>query len=242
MTRSRGPRGNWAETLLDNYPVSGLVSITACCENAHVSTPTVRAHGAEAWLFSFPDFQSRLHQELEETISNPISNMTAGTPMRPEPYSQPPSPTRWVANMRDSLSNISIPDFDRAAAELSNRKKPVYLAGGRITHALADYFFTHLQVIRSGVTLISIDQPQHMAAICSQHAAGQFLVLFDIRRYEQRWRPWRKIAAERGIFIILFTDTWGSPIVKHAKVVFRLNIEVPSAWDSSVMTLLLWRL
>ncbi|HZG27355.1 MAG TPA: SIS domain-containing protein, partial [Ensifer sp.] len=65
------------------------------------------------------------------------------------------------------------------------------------------------------------------------------LVLFDIRRYEQEMETMAKIAAERGIFIILFTDTWGSPIVKHAKVVFRLNIEVPSAWDSSVMTLVL---
>ena len=44
-------------------------------------------------------------------------------------------------------------------------------------------------------------------------------------------------AAEHGADIILFTDIWGSPIAKHARHSFRLDIEAPSAWDSSVVTL-----
>ena len=40
-----------------------------------------------------------------------------------------------------------------------------------------------------------------------------------------------------GIQIILFTDQWASPVAKAAAKVFRVHIEAPSAWDSSVVTL-----
>ncbi len=182
-----------AETLLDNYPVSGLVSITALAENARVSTPTVVRMVQKLGFSGFPDFQSRLHQELEETISNPISKHDRWAADAPGTHILNRFADAVVANMRDSLAHMSIPDFDRAAVELSNRKKPVYLAGGRITHALADYFFTHLQVIRSGVTLISTNRstwPQYVLNM----RPGNILVLFDIRRYEQEMETMAKIA------------------------------------------------
>jgi DNA-binding MurR/RpiR family transcriptional regulator len=68
---------------------------------------------------------------------------------------------------------------------------------------------------------------------------GDVLILFDIRRYERELEMLARTAADNGVEIILFTDTWGSPIGKYARHSFRLSIEVPSAWDSSVVTLLL---
>jgi DNA-binding MurR/RpiR family transcriptional regulator len=67
---------------------------------------------------------------------------------------------------------------------------------------------------------------------------GDVLIVFDIRRYESQLEALSKTAAEHGAEIILFTDQWGSPVVKHARHSFRLNIEAPSAWDSSVVTLI----
>ncbi|MGO7565215.1 MurR/RpiR family transcriptional regulator, partial [Rhizobium johnstonii] len=42
---------------------------------------------------------------------------------------------------------------------------------------------------------------------------------------------------KRGAEIIVFTDQWGSPAAKLARNAFRVRIEAPSAWDSSVVTL-----
>ncbi|MFM2277793.1 MAG: hypothetical protein RLZZ444_24, partial [Pseudomonadota bacterium] len=66
---------------------------------------------------------------------------------------------------------------------------------------------------------------------------GDVLILFDIRRYESQLEVLARVAAEQGAEIVLFTDSWGSPISKHARHTFRLDIEAPSAWDSSVVTL-----
>lgn len=225
-----------AETLLDNYPVSGLGSMTTLAENAGVSTPTVVRMVQKLGFSGFPDFQASLHHELEETISNPIAKHDRWAADAPGTHILNRFADAILANMRNSLASLSIADFDLAVQELSNRKKPIYVAGGRITDSLAQYLFTHLQVIRSGVTLISTNRSTWPHYVLNMRA-GDVLVLFDIRRYEQEIETMAKIAAERGVFIILLTDQWGSPVSKNAKVVFRLNIEVPSAWDSSVVTL-----
>ncbi|MFB2607743.1 MurR/RpiR family transcriptional regulator, partial [Rhizobium phaseoli] len=62
-----------AESLLDNYPVSGLGSITTIAENVGVSTPTGVRLVQKLGFKGYPDFQERLHLEVEATISNPIA-------------------------------------------------------------------------------------------------------------------------------------------------------------------------
>jgi DNA-binding MurR/RpiR family transcriptional regulator len=225
-----------AATLLDNYPVSGLGSITTVAENAGVSTPTVARMVQKIGFRGFPDFQSRLHQELEATISNPISKHDRWAANAPGTHILNRFADAMMNNMRATLAQIETADFDGAAAMISDRKRNIYLVGGRITGALADYFFTHLQVIRSGVTQIATNSSSWPHYVLDMKK-GDVLIMFDIRRYEQEMETLARIARERGVEIILFTDQWSSPIAKSARRVFRIQIEAPSAWDSSVVIL-----
>jgi DNA-binding MurR/RpiR family transcriptional regulator len=225
-----------AETLLDNYPVSGLGSITTVAENAGVSTPTVARMVQKIGFRGFPDFQSRLHQELEATISNPISKHDRWAANAPGTHILNRFADAMMNNMRATLAQIETAEFDGAAAMIADRKRNIYLVGGRITRALADYFFTHLQVIRSGVTQIASNSSSWPHYVLDMKK-GDVLIMFDIRRYEQEMETLSRIARDRGVEIILFTDQWSSPIAKSARRVFRIQIEAPSAWDSSVVTL-----
>jgi DNA-binding MurR/RpiR family transcriptional regulator len=235
MTRAEKQLAN---SLLDNYPVSGLGSITTVAEAARVSTPTVVRMVQKLGFKGFTEFQGRLHQELEETISNPITKHERMAPNAPGAHILNRFADAVTNNMRQSLGAIDPVEFDAAAKLIGDRKRSIYLAGGRITGTLAEYFFTHLQVIRSGVTRLSNSPsswPHHMLDMNK----GDVLILFDIRRYERELEALARTASDNGVEIILFTDIWGSPIGKHARHSFRLSIEVPSAWDSSVVTLLL---
>ncbi|MCZ4092097.1 MULTISPECIES: MurR/RpiR family transcriptional regulator [Sinorhizobium] len=227
-----------AETLLDNYPVSGLGSITTVAENAGVSTPTVARMVQKLGFRGFPDFQSRLHQELEATISNPIAKHDRWAASAPGTHTLNRFADAVMGNMRQTLSQIEPREFDRAASLIADCKRNIYLAGGRITRSMADYFFTHLQVIRTGVTQIAAN-PSSWPHYVLDMKQGDVLILFDIRRYEQEMETLARFARDRGVEIILFTDQWGSPVAKAASKVFRVHIEVPSAWDSSVMLLFL---
>jgi DNA-binding MurR/RpiR family transcriptional regulator len=233
MTRAEKQLAN---SLLDNYPVSGLGSITAVAEAANVSTPTVVRMVQKLGFKGFTDFQVRLHQELEETISNPITKHERMAPNAPGAHILNRFAEAVMNNMRQSLGSLDPADFDAAAKLIGDKKRSIYLAGGRITGALAEYLFTHLQVIRPGVTRISTNASSWPHYVLNMNR-GDVLILFDIRRYERQLEALARAAAEQGAEIVLFTDQWGSPVAKHARHSFRINIEAPSAWDSSVVTL-----
>ncbi|HTO32409.1 MAG TPA: MurR/RpiR family transcriptional regulator [Pararhizobium sp.] len=225
-----------AETLLDNYPVSGLGSITTVAENAGVSTPTVARMVQKLGFRGFPDFQSHLRQELEATISNPINKHDRWAANAPGTHILNRFADATINNLRATLAQLETAEFDGAAAMIADPRRNIYLVGGRITRALADYFFTHLQVVRSGVTQVAANSSSWPHYVLDMKK-GDVLIIFDIRRYEQEMETLARTARGRGVEIILFTDQWSSPVAKSARRVFRIQIEAPSAWDSSVVTL-----
>lgn len=225
-----------AESLLANYPVSGLGSITTVAENAGVSTPTVVRMVQKLGFKGYPEFQARLHQELEATISGPIAKHDRWASNAPGLHILNRFADAITSNLRDTLSDLDTASFDNASALLADRKRSLYFVGGRITGSIAEYFFTHMQVIRPKTTLMSSNSsswPQYMLNM----SAGDVLVIFDIRRYEHDMATLAEVAHANGVSILLFTDQWTSPVAKHALHTFRVRIEAPSAWDSSVVAL-----
>ncbi|MBO3760897.1 MurR/RpiR family transcriptional regulator [Ciceribacter sp. L1K23] len=225
-----------AESLLDNYPVSGLGSITTIAENAGVSTPTVARMVQKLGYKGYAEFQANLHQELEASLSNPIAKHDRWASNAPGMHILNRFADAVMNNMRQTLSGLDSAMFDSVVDLLSDRKRNLYFVGGRITGALAEYFFTHMQVIRPKTALISSNTsswPQHVLNM----SEGDILVMFDIRRYEADMARLAEAARNNGVEIILFTDPWTSPAARHARHVFKIDIEAPSAWDSSVVTL-----
>ncbi|WP_231486890.1 MurR/RpiR family transcriptional regulator [Paracoccus pantotrophus] len=225
-----------ANALTSHYPMSALGSITTIAEQAGVSTPTVVRMVRKLGFKGFPDFQAHIHEELESTLSNPIAKHDRWANDAPDAHILNRFAEATIANFRETLSGIRTSDFDRARDLLGDQHNQVYIVGGRITKSLAEYLFTHCQVIRPNVTLIA-PTPSTWPHYALNMRAGDVLVIFDIRRYEHEIETLNRIAAERGMHTILFTDRWKSPVAKTATVVFSVETEVPSAWDSSVVTL-----
>ena len=225
-----------ANAMLANYPVSGLGSITAVSESAAVSTPTVVRMAKKLGFAGFPELQATLRAELEATISNPIAKHDRWAEGAPDTHILNRFADAAMENMRQTLKQISPEDFNAVAGLLADRDRAVHVVGGRLTRSLADYFFTHMQVIRDGMTLIASNANAWPHYVLNMKA-GDILVAFDIRRYEHDILRLVEMAKAKGVVVILFTDQWGSPAAKHAGHSFHCRIEAPSAWDSSVVTL-----
>ena len=69
--------------------------------------------------------------------------------------------------------------------------------------------------------------------------ADDTLLLFDVRRYESNLLRLAELAVERGVALILITDQWASPVASVADYTFNCWVEIPSAWDSNVSTMML---
>ena len=225
-----------ANAIMENYPVSGLGSITIIAQASDVSTPTVVRMAKKLGFAGFPQMQAALRQELEATLSSPITKHNLWAENAPDTHILNRFADAVMENMRQTLRQIDPKVFNAVTELLSDRDRAVHVVGGRLTRSLADYFFTHMQVIRSNLTLVASNSNSWPHYVLNMNE-GDVLVAFDIRRYEHNISRLAKMATEKGVTLILFTDQWGSPAAKYATHSFHSRIEAPSAWDSSVVTL-----
>ena len=227
-----------ANTLMEEYPVSALGSITQLAENASVSSPTVARMVTKLGFSGFPQFQTALRSELSAKFSSPIDKHDNWARSAPDAHILNQFTEKVSQNIRRTLAQTDPETFDRVVELLADDTNHVYLTGGRITASLANYLFTHLQMIRSDVTDIqsATNAWPHYMIDMKQH---DVLVIFDIRRYESDLLRLAEIALRQKLTIVLITDQWGSPVSKYARYRFNCHIEVPSAWDSGIVMMLI---
>jgi len=224
-----------ADSLIANYPVAGLASITEFAKTGEVSTPTVLRMIKKIGYSGYPKFQQSLRDELQESLSNPITKHERWNSKVPEEHVINRFAKAAISNLSQTLTQIDPDIFDQIALLIANTQSTLFIAGGRITHSIADYLFTHLQVVREGVQLLppSSSLWPHQLLNMKQ---GDVLLIFDVRRYETDLYKFAQLAKERGVVIVLLTDQWMSPISSLAKHSINVRIEVPSGWDSAVVT------
>lgn len=223
-----------ADAILEDYPISGLGSITALSESSGVSTPTVLRMARKLGFDGFTHFQASLRGELKMMISDPVARREHWPDELPHAHILNRFAEAVSDNLRKTLQRMDVETFDAATALLADPDRAVFVVGGRVTRSLADYFFSLLQVIRDGAHLLPPNANIWPHSVLSMKE-GDVLLIFDIRRYERELLSLARMARARGVLIVLMTDQWGSPITTQAAHAFHARIEVPSAWDSTVV-------
>lgn len=227
-----------ATHVLSHYPVSALGSITVLAKAAEVSTPTVVRLAQKLGYKGYPDLQNALRGEVEAMLESPLAKHDRWAGGVPDTHMLNRFADAVMANLQATLGQIDHAEFDAAAALLADPGRHVFAMGGRITHALADYFASLMKVVRPDVTLLSNNSttwPPTLLDMCP----GDVLLVFDIRRYENAVLQLAEMAKEQEAEIILITDRWVSPAAAHARHTLACHIEAPSAWDSNVSLMVL---
>jgi DNA-binding MurR/RpiR family transcriptional regulator len=223
--------------ILANYPVAALGSITTLALASGVSTPTVVRLVQKLGYKGYPDFQRSLRGQVEAMLVSPlIKHARVGT--APEGHVLTRFAGAVIENVQATLGRIDPGEFDATARLLADPSRQIFAMGGRITHAIADYFVTLMKVIRPEVLLMS-DMSNAWPPALLDMKRGDVLLVFDIRRYENAVLQVAEMAREQGAEIVLITDRWVSPAAAHARHTMACHIEAPSAWDSNVTLMVL---
>ncbi|KPA23669.1 DNA-binding transcriptional regulator HexR [Shimia sp. SK013] len=227
-----------ADSILENYPASGLGPLASLASEAKVSVPTVARMVQKLGFKGYPEFQAELREELKATARDPVAKHDAWAEGVPSGHMLNRFTDAVMDNIRNTLGQIDPALFDEACEMVAATERRLYIVGGRITHTLAEYLFLHMQMIRSEVVHIqstSNGWPHYLLDV----KEGDVFVIFDMRRYENNTLKLAEIAHQKGAKLILFTDQWRSPVHRLASISFSSRIVVPSAWDSISATLLL---
>ncbi|MCX8508283.1 MAG: MurR/RpiR family transcriptional regulator, partial [Rhodobacteraceae bacterium] len=221
-----------ASHIMRNYPVAALGSITALAKGADVSTPTVVRLTQKMGFKGYPDFQSVVRGEVEERLISPLAKHDRWAEGVPQTHMLNRFADAVMGNLQATLAQIDHAEFDAIASLMADPARKIYATGGRITHALAEYFVTHMNVTRPGVRLLD-DRGNAWPPALIDMEPGDVLLVLDIRRYENSVLQLAEMAADQGAEVVLITDQWVSPAATFARHRLSAHVEAPSAWDST---------
>ncbi|WP_028805559.1 MurR/RpiR family transcriptional regulator [Streptomyces sp. 142MFCol3.1] len=228
-----------ARVLLANYPAAGLETVAAIAARAGVSAPTVLRFASRLGYHSFPEFQAALRTELNARNASPLSlyeagdsTVTAGSTSELLARSS----NVLTSAVGQSLAETPLHDLESAVALLCDPKRRIILTGGRFTHLLAQYLALHLMQMRDSISILP-DRDVERTNVLAQLSRRDVVVIFDYRRYEEDKVSIAQLTAEKGGKVIVFTDTWLSPVAAHADYVLPSRVDAPSPYDSLVPTL-----
>ncbi|WP_170325418.1 MurR/RpiR family transcriptional regulator [Ruegeria arenilitoris] len=223
--------------LLDDYPMAGLGSITELASAASVSTTTVARMLQKTGFDGYPQFQAALRGEVKEMISGPAAKRDVWQNDLPEEHILNRYSQQALANQKRTIDEVDPAEFDSFCNLLCDPDRRIFITGGRITGALAQYLYLHLQMIRPDVRMLPFAASWTHDLLDVRK--DDVLIALDVRRYENSTMLIGQLCQEREAEIVLFTDQWRSPIHRVAKHTFAARIAVPSAWDSMASILVL---
>lgn len=218
-----------ARALLARYPTTGMETVTLFAERAKVSAPTILRFVAKLGFSGFPEFRSRLREEMEAQAEFPLTRPhRSATPSAFSGFGE-----SLVDTVRSSIAMVSEADIGRLTDLLVDERRQVFLLGGDFTEPAARHLEFHLRKTRSKVRYFShslLRRADELAEIRRRDV----VILFDIRRYQADTIRTAEVAKQRQAVVALFTDQWMSDVAQVADVVFRARIDVPSPWDSLI--------
>lgn len=230
MARLTAAEKRAARGLLANYPSLGLGPVADFARECGASPATVLRFVSELGFPSYPDFQRRLREELEERLKSPLQR----------PHDEPLSRDAFLAgfaeqaaaNIRQTAARIPVSEFEGVCARIGEGRGGCHVIGGRFTDAIAHYFAAHLRIVRSGVRTLEA-RPASRRDQLIDVKAGDVAVIFDVRRYDPELTRTARALAKRRAGVVLITDAWISPAARHAQHVLACQIETGRTWDSS---------
>lgn len=228
-----------ATALLTDYPFAGLMTVAELGKRANVSGQTILRLTSKLGFDGYSNFQQALIGEIKEGYHSPV--------LLREIRGDRDAGDAFLANLTDSTIKairetaalVSEEHLNAVSVLLSDQRRSISLLGGRMSDALASYFFRHLRQIRPKVYKVPSYQeewPEYLLRM----GRNDVVVMIDFRRYQPDLLQFAERAVgERGAQIILITDKWLSPIAKHSSHIIPSAIDVGTPWDTGITALLL---
>lgn len=231
MARFTSAEARAARALLSDYPTLGLAPVAEFAAKSRTSAATVSRFVTQLGYNSYPDFQRRLREELSERIKTPLEKTPVSTANRRSAF-LPSFMATLIDNLNESVARVPQVEFEAVSALIADKRRRIHIVGGRFTDAIAAYLAAHLRIIRPDVRKLE-QQPANRADQLLDIGPRDTVVVIDIRRYDADLERLASIARKRRATVVLITDTWISPVSRHARHVLPCAIDTGSTWDSS---------
>lgn len=207
---------------------AGTISVANLAAQAEVSGPTVIRFTSGLGYASYRDFQEAAAAEFSERVESPSMLYQRGR-VRSHSADLKTVTGNVLKSVRDTFDGIDRAELDKIVKVLANERRHICTIGGRGTDIFAHVLAARLYLLRPNVRAIGA-QPLGFSKEDQLAFMGgrDVVVAFDFRRYEASTIFFAKTAASHGATVVLFTDTWLSPIADFAGHVMTIRSDVSS--------------
>jgi len=222
-----------ARTLFASNLMAGFDTVAELAEQAQVSGPTVVRFANKLGFDGYPEFQRALRHDLTARIDSPLRLYAKNPPEGDRDQLLDNARTTFVNGLETTFSNLPQAEFSAVVDLLADKKRPLWMTGGRFTQACAEMLQAHLYQLRPHCHTIAYT-PQGRGDALLDVARRDVVLVFDLRRYQKDTIALTRAAKAQGATIVLVTDPWLSPIADVADHVLTVDVEAPSPYDSMV--------
>jgi DNA-binding MurR/RpiR family transcriptional regulator len=145
---------------------------------------------------------------------------------------------RELGNVQRTLDAVDRPTYGRAIGALTARGRRIFVLSGEASSALARHAVLELGMLRDGVVLVDGNEVAVLRHLATAER-GDACLAIDLRRYDR----WVVDAAtrlrDRGVRLVVLTDSALSPLAEMAEAAFSVRAESEGPFDSHVGTLAL---
>ncbi|HEX7685055.1 MAG TPA: MurR/RpiR family transcriptional regulator [Trinickia sp.] len=222
--------------LLANYPSAGLTSISQVAGQAGVSDPTVHRLVLKLGFDGYPEFQRALLDEVDVRMNSPLSRLESLADEHHAEDTQQAMLHSLTLAIGKTAERASREDFELAVSLLADTQRTVFSCGGRASRFLASWLVVLLSQLRPHARHVEPSLERGSEALADLDA-GDVLVVYDYRRYQDSVVQFARAAHELGARIVLLTDEWRSPIASFADAVLVSLVQSASPFDTKVPAL-----
>mgnify|MGYP001548138973 CR=1 FL=1 len=222
--------------LLANYPSAGLTSISQVAGQAGVSDPTVHRLVLKLGFDGYPEFQRALLDEVDVRMNSPLSRLESLADEHHAEDTQQAMLRSLTLAIGKTAERASREDFELAVSLLADTQRTVFSCGGRASRFLASWLVVLLSQLRPHARHVEPSLERGSEALADLDA-GDVLVVYDYRRYQDSVVQFARAAHELGARIVLLTDEWRSPIASFADAVLVSLVQSASPFDTKVPAL-----
>ena len=216
-----------ARSMLSDYPASCLGSVASIAERAGVSAPSVIRFTKSLGYESFVEFRDAVLTEMSERSKGPLDRArrmeeTSSAGDRASKASE--RINILAAHASSDLDAIPQTEWDQVVALLADKKRTIYVAGGRFSTAVARILALNLQLLRPNVMLLDDLDQKDKGCLLDMNRRSVFIV-FDFARYQKNIIRAAHVAKQKGATIVLISDGELSPIKTDASIVLPISTD-----------------
>lgn len=207
-------------------PGIALGSVHQLAAQAKISAPTVVRFGIKLGFSGYTEFQRAWVNELESKLSSPLTLLDKSPNSAEQTFG-----TRLANMVQQAVDQEFV--IETIVTLLAETSRRVYLRGGRFSHTLAEYLYAHLHEMRGNVEILGRDWTHDIDSTIDM-GKKDIVILFDFRRYQPSSIAFAQRVSAQGASLVVVTDRWQSPAVKHARHTIISDIASGSPYDTLV--------